>query len=113
MYSSRAAKNPNEGRRSRAGCRAAAPRPARCPTPKSPGGLQYAERERVNGDDHERARALRDRREPLQVLHRAEEVRLLEEDGRGLVVDRAGERVRVGCAVVERHLDDLGAEAAR
>ena len=46
------------------------------------------------GDDHQRAVLLGRRAERLDVLDRAEEVRLLQEDRGGLVVDRVGERRR-------------------
>ena len=60
------------------------------------GRAQDAERDRVALDDHERARRLGGRHERLEVLDRAEEVRVLQEDGADVVVERVGQRVRVG-----------------
>ena len=78
------------------------------------GRLEDAERQRVGRADDERAGALAGLDERAEVLDRAEEVRLLDEDGRRVVVDRRGERVEVGGAgLVERRLDDLAAEARR
>ena len=53
------------------------------------------------------------RAERLDVLDRAEEVGALQEDGRGLAVDRRRQRRRVGDAALEPDLDHLGAEAGR
>ena len=76
-------------------------------TPKSPGGPQHAERHRVARADGDRAAVLDARDQRLEVLDRAEEVRLREEDGRHVVAERVGERVRVGDAVAQRDLLDL------
>ena len=73
---------------------------------------QDAERHRVDRGDQQRAGALGDRRQRLEVLDAAEEVRLLEKDGGGVVVDRRGQRVGVGRSAAQRHLDELAAEAA-
>ena len=77
------------------------------------GRAQDRERDRVAGDDDQRPVLLGRLAERLDVLDRAEEVRLLEEDGGGLVVDRIGERGGVGDAAVERDLDELGPVAGR
>ena len=101
-------------RRSRAGCRATGPRRRRCPRRSSPGGSRIAERQRVGRADDQRAGALARLDQRPEVLDRAEEVRLLDEDGGRVVVDRRGELVEVGRAgVVERRLDDLAAEPLR
>jgi hypothetical protein len=49
------------------------------------------------------------RAERLNVFHRPQEVRLLQEDGGGLIVDRLGQGQRVSNAVGERDLDQVGA----
>ena len=69
--------------------------------------LQDREGDRVAGDDHKCAVLLRRRRESLDVLHGSEEVRLLQEDGGGLVVDRVGEGDRVRDAVRKGDLHKL------
>ena len=52
--------------------------------------------------------------ERAEVLHGAEEVRLLHEDRCGVVVHRGGERLQISrTVVVERHLHDLDAVAGR
>ena len=52
---------------------------------------EHAERDRVDGGDAERARLVGGARQRLEVLDRAEEVRVLDEDGGGLVVEGLGE----------------------
>ena len=77
------------------------------------GRAQDAERDRVDRGDAERAGLVGSASERLEVLDRAEEVRVLDEERGGLVVERRGELAGVGDAAVEPDLDDLGAEAAR
>ena len=60
---------------------------------------QDAERDRVAGGDQQRARPVGDLGDPLEVLDAAEEARVLDEDGGGLLVDRLRESVEVGDAV--------------
>ena len=63
--------------------------------------------------DRQRARVVRRRREGRRVLEAAEEVRLLEQHGRGVRRGRA-ERVRVGRPpVAVRDLDDVEPESRR
>jgi hypothetical protein len=96
MYLSSAAKKPNDGppKSSRL--------PSDWPSPDADVGaerrrrLEDAERERVGRDHEQRAGALRGLRERTEVLDRAEEVRLLDEDGGRVVVDGGGERLDVG-----------------
>ena len=76
--------------------------------------LEDPERQRIGGDDEQRAGALGCLGQRSEILDRSQEVRLLEDDCGGVVVDGGGERVEVGRAmVVQRRLDDLGAEAGR
>ena len=78
------------------------------------GRLQDPERDRVGRAHEQRARALAGLGQRAEVLHRAEEVRLLHEDRGRVVVHRGGERLHVGGAVVvERHLHDLHAVSGR
>ena len=77
------------------------------------GRLQDPERHRVAGDDQQRAVLLRRRAERFDVLDRAEEVGALQDDRRGLAVDRRRQRRRVGDAALEPDLDHLGAVADR
>ncbi len=58
------------------------------------GRAQDAERDRVDRGDAERAGVVGGRGERLEVLDRAEEVRVLDEDGGGLVVERRGQLAR-------------------
>ena len=76
------------------------------------GRAQDAERDRVDRGDAEGAGLVRGRRQRLEVLDRAEEVRVLDEDRGDVLVDVLGELVRVGDPVLEPDLDHLGAEAA-
>ena len=77
------------------------------------GRPQNRERDRVAGDDDERAVLLRRRAERLDVLDRAQEVRLLQEDGGGLVVDRVGQGGGVRDATVQSDLDQLAIRSRR
>jgi hypothetical protein len=52
-------------------------------------------------------------RQRLEVLHRAEEVRVLDEDRGDVLVDVVLELDRIGGSVAQPDLDDLGVEAAR
>jgi hypothetical protein len=75
------------------------------------GRLDDAERERVGGDDDERAGVVGGLREDRELLDRAEEVRLLKDDRRHVVVERGGERLEIGEAVGQRDLVDRHAVA--
>ena len=76
------------------------------------GRLEDAERHRVDVRDRERAGVVRRRCEVRRGLEHAEEVRLLEDHGSG-VLGRGSELVRIGRAAAVRHLDDLEAESGR
>ena len=75
--------------------------------PEVAGRPQDPERQRVALDDDERPGRLGGGDERLEVLDGAEEVGVLQEDGGDGVVQRVGERLRVGRAVGERDLLDL------
>ena len=74
---------------------------------------QDAEGDRVDRGDAERAGLVRGRRQRLEVLDRAEEVRVLDEDGGDVLVDRSSAS-SAGSVTPSREpdLDHLGAEAA-
>ena len=74
--------------------------------------LEHAERQRVDVRDRERLGVVRRGRKRGRRLEAAEEVRLLEDDGRG-VLGRLPKLVRIGRPVAVGHLDDLEAEARR
>ena len=75
---------------------------------------QHAERERVGGHHEQRPGALAGLGQLAQVLDGAQEVRLLHDHRRRVVVHRRGQRLDVGGAVVgERHLHHLHAVAGR
>ena len=74
--------------------------------------LEHAEGDRVDVGDGERAGVVRGGREVRRRLEAAEEVRLLEDDARG-VAGGFAELVGVGDPVAVRHLDDLEPEARR
>ena len=76
-------------------------------------GPQDRESDRIAGDDHERTVLLRRRAERLDVLDGPEEVRLLQEDRGGLVIDRFRQGGRVGDPIGKRDLDQLGPIARR
>ena len=75
--------------------------------------LEDPERDRVVRADHDGRRRLGGRRERLGVLDGAEEVRLLEDDRRGVAVDGLRPGVGVGDAVAQPDLDDLDPVAVR
>ena len=108
-----AQKKPNDGPPKSSRPPSGWPSPTAMSTPHSPGRPQDAEGERVDRGDRQRARLLRRRGEGLEVLDRAEEVRVLDEHGGGVGVERRGELAGVGEAALEADLDHLGAEAAR
>ncbi len=89
-----AAKKPNDGPPKSRRLPSGWPSPTATSTPHSPGGPQDAERDRVDGRDAERAGLVRGVGECLQVLDRAEEVRVLDEEGGRLVVEGGGELAR-------------------
>ena len=74
---------------------------------------QDAERDRVAGGDQQGAGPVGDLGDPLEVLDAAEEARVLDEDGGGLLVDRLREGVEVGEAVRQPDLDHVGRIAPR
>ena len=80
--------------------------------PTLPRRPQHPQGERVDRGDRQRARALRGRGEGLEILHRAEKVRVLDEQGGGVAVQRRLELGGVGEAALEAHLHHLGAEAS-
>ena len=108
-----AQKNPNDGppksSRPPSGC----PSPTATSTPHSPGWPQHAQGQRVDRGDGQRTRLPGRRGEGLQVLHRPQEVRVLDEQRRRVGIDRRRQLVGVGQASLEAHLDHLGAEPAR
>ena len=63
------------------------------------GRLENAERQRVRAADDERATLARGPDQQLRVLDRAEEVRLREEDGADVLVDRRRPSLEIGDAV--------------
>ena len=75
--------------------------------------LDRTDADRVDGGDAERAGLVRDRGEGLEVLDRAEEVGVLDEDRGGLLIDGGGELVEARGPVIEPDLDHLGAESPR
>ena len=77
-----------------------------------PGRSQHPEGQRVDRGDRERARVLGGPGEGLEILDRAEEVRVLDEQGGGFRVERGAELARVREAALEANLDHLRAEAA-
>ena len=77
------------------------------------GRAQDAERDRVDRGDAERICLVGGSREGLEILDRAEEVRVLDEDCGDVLVDVVLELGRIGDAVREADLDHLRAEAAR
>ena len=77
------------------------------------GRPEDAEGDRVAGGDQQRAGVVGDRGDRLEVLDRAEEVRVLDEDGGGLVVDGLGERVEIGEPVGERDGRDRPPDSRR
>ena len=112
-YASCAAKKPNDGppKSSRL--------PSGCPSPDGDvdaevaGRAQHGERVRVALDDHERAGLARGGHERLEVLDRAEEVRVLQEDGADVVAERRVQRGGVGDAVRQRDLLDRASPTPR
>ncbi len=72
------------------------------------GGAKDPERDRVAGGDEECAGRVGDLGDSLEVLDAAEEARVLDDHGRGLVVDGGSERLEIGHPAVERNLGHLG-----
>ena len=77
-----------------------------------PGSLEHPERHGVDVRDRQGPGVVRGGGEVGRRLQAAEEIRLLEDDARG-VTSGGGQLVRVGHAVAVRHLDHLEAEAGR
>ena len=81
------------------------PSPTHTSTPQSPGGLRTPSGSGSAAHTNIAPVDLPASAKPA-VLDGAEEVRLLHEDGRGVVVDGSRERLQIGRAgAVERHLD--------
>jgi hypothetical protein len=75
--------------------------------------LEHAEGHRIDRGDRHRARLVCGLGERRQVFDPAQEVRVLNEDGGRVLVERRRELARAGQAVLEPHLGDLGVIAVR
>ena len=81
--------------------------------PERAGRLENPERQRIGADDDERSVFASRGDQRLEVLDSAEEVRLRDEHGADVVVERGGPRRQVGHAVAKRDLVDRHAIALR
>ena len=70
--------------------------PTTMSAPSRPGASSRPERDRVGDHDEQRAGRVRQLGDGGQVLERAEEVGLLDDDRRRALADRGGQRVQVG-----------------
>ena len=111
--SSVAQKKPNEGPPKSSLPPSGWPSPTAIWAPHSPGGRSTPRVSASTAATVSAPASRRGRGEGLEILHRAEEVRVLDEQGGGVAVQRRLELGGVGEPALEAHLDHLGAEAAR